>query len=157
LRDAQVGAGCKPALATPRKENAMKEMMMLDVWLCLPFVQGQAGFGFRIRCPTGDEATRLRRGCRLASTNGKSCVGSVSKFKLSWTDEHYASHYGLGVLLDSSGEVLSGMAFRWLRDSVGAWIESNDPPRTAWALGVPKDERGIWGLPMNHHERGMIQ
>jgi hypothetical protein len=68
---------------------------------------------------------------------------SVYHFQLRWTDHHPSSHYGIGVLLDSKGEVVDGFFFRFLRDRLGAWIESDDPGRLASALGVPPDEAGI--------------
>lgn len=62
------------------------------------------------------------------------------RFRLRWTDHHPASHYGAGVLLAGNNEVLDGMMFRYLRDSVGAWIDCDDPERVARALGVPWEE-----------------
>ena len=68
---------------------------------------------------------------------------SLYRFPLRWTDHHPASHYGIGVILSSNNEVIDGMMFRFLRDSIGAWIDSDDPDRCASALGVPRDEPGI--------------
>ena len=62
------------------------------------------------------------------------------RFQLRWIDDHPASHYGAGVLLASNNYVIDGVMFRHLRDSVGAWIDSDDPERIARALGVPWDE-----------------
>lgn len=33
--------------------------------------------------------------------------------------------------------MLDGMMFRYLRDTLGAWIDCDDPERVARALGVP--------------------
>ena len=68
---------------------------------------------------------------------------AVYRFKLRWTDHHPASHYGLGVLLAPNNEVLDGFMFRFLRDSINARIECDDPQRVRGALGVPRDEEGI--------------
>lgn len=65
------------------------------------------------------------------------------QFALRWTEHHPASHYGLGVLLDAKGEVFDGHIFRFLRDTVGAWIKTDDPKRICGALGVPPNEPGI--------------
>lgn len=62
---------------------------------------------------------------------------TVYRFPLRWTDHHPASHYGIGVLLDPKGEVFDGFMFRYLRDALGSWIETDDPPRIAGCLGVP--------------------
>jgi hypothetical protein len=53
------------------------------------------------------------------------------------------SHYGFGVLLDPDEEMLDGVRFRCLRDSMGAEIHTDDPAKVATALGVPPDESGI--------------
>lgn len=48
------------------------------------------------------------------------------------------SSYDMGVVLRAkTGAVLDGAAFRVLRDSHGARIETSDPARIAWALSVP--------------------
>jgi hypothetical protein len=64
---------------------------------------------------------------------------------LEFTTEHPASHYGLGVLLLPSGEVLDGAAFRLLRDVQEARIETDDPAGVCGALGVPEGEAGVIG------------
>ena len=53
------------------------------------------------------------------------------------------SHYGLGVLLYHDGQILDGFNFRGLRDTLGATIETSDPPRACRALGIPEGEPGI--------------
>jgi hypothetical protein len=65
---------------------------------------------------------------------------AVYRFRLRWTDHHPAAHFGAGVLLDFKSEVIDGFMFRHLRDTVGAWLETDDAPRIASALGVPDDE-----------------
>ena len=66
---------------------------------------------------------------------------SAYRFALRWTDHHPSSHYGIGVLLDIRGEQFDGHQFRHLRDSVGAWMESDDIDRVRGALGLPPGER----------------
>lgn len=61
-------------------------------------------------------------------------------FSLRWTTHHPASSYGLGVLLTVNNEVLDGFMFRFLRESVGARIKTDDPARVASALGVDESE-----------------
>jgi hypothetical protein len=68
---------------------------------------------------------------------------AVYRFRLRWTDHHPASHYGLGVLLDYKGECFDGFMFKHLRDMIGAWITTDDPPRIYGALGIPKNEPGV--------------
>lgn len=58
------------------------------------------------------------------------------RFPLRWTDNNPASRYGAGVLLTDNNEVFDGVAFRYLRDSVGAWIDTDAPEQIASALGV---------------------
>lgn len=63
--------------------------------------------------------------------------------KLTFTTNHPASSYGLGVLLDSEGEVFDGATFRIWRDTFGARIETDQPEKVCQALGVPIGEAGI--------------
>lgn len=64
---------------------------------------------------------------------------------LQWTNRHPASHYGLGVLLIGSA-VLDGATFRYLRDTLGARIVTDDPDRCRGALALPLSEWGIVNL-----------
>lgn len=64
-------------------------------------------------------------------------------FPLRWTTQHPASSYGLGVLLTANNEVFDGFMLRHLRESVGAWLQTDDPERVAGALGVEPGEPGI--------------
>lgn len=60
---------------------------------------------------------------------------------LRWTTAHSASSYGSGVLLYRNGrDLLDGAAFRALRDSLGAWIETDRPNRARTALALLTDE-----------------
>lgn len=46
--------------------------------------------------------------------------------KLRWTDQHPASHYGLGVVFrGKKGAILDGAGFRLIAES-GGWIECGD-------------------------------
>jgi len=58
--------------------------------------------------------------------------------KLTWTTEHAASHYGLGVLL-RDGQLLDGATLH----ASGARIETNDPKKTCGALGIPYPDRQL--------------
>ena len=63
--------------------------------------------------------------------------------RLTWTTDHSQSHYGLGVMLYSNGDILDGFNFRGLRDTLGARIETTDPAKVCRALGIPAGEPGI--------------
>jgi len=65
------------------------------------------------------------------------------RVRLSWTTEHPASSYGLGVLLYRNGRILDGAAFLCFRDLFGARIETTDPERVCRALGLPVGTSGI--------------
>lgn len=66
---------------------------------------------------------------------------SVYRFPLRWTAHDPASHYGIGVLLDQKNEVVDGFMFAHLRDTVGAWLESDDMERVRGCLGLGAHER----------------
>jgi hypothetical protein len=66
-------------------------------------------------------------------------------YELTWTMDHSASSYGLGVLLFENGEILDGATFRRLRDTQEAFIATNRNKRVCGALGVPEGEQGIYG------------
>lgn len=68
---------------------------------------------------------------------------AVTVFSLRWTDHHPSSSYGLGILLDARNQPFDGFMFRVIRDALGAWIETDDAPRCAAILGLPKNEPGI--------------
>jgi len=63
--------------------------------------------------------------------------------RLTWTADHPASSYGLGVLLYHNGRILDGAAFLCFRDLFGARIETTDPERVCRALGLPVGTTGI--------------
>lgn len=77
-------------------------------------------------------ATPERRRCKVANV-----------FRLTWTTDHAASRYGLGVMLCLGGEILDGSHFRALRRLFGADIETDEPAKVCRALGVPQGEPGI--------------
>jgi hypothetical protein len=62
---------------------------------------------------------------------------------LTWTADHPSSPHGHGVMLYSNGDILDGLTFRGLRDTVEARIETTDPDKVCRALGVPIKEPGI--------------
>jgi hypothetical protein len=65
------------------------------------------------------------------------------RLELTWTTNHPASHYGLGVMLDPEEEILDGATFRIYRDQFGSRIETDQSEKVCRALGVPIGEPGI--------------
>lgn len=72
--------------------------------------------------------------------------GSAS-LPLRWTVHDPRSSYGNGVLLDKRGrpsilgaDILDGATFRTLRDTRGAWIETDRPDRVRSALALMDGE-----------------
>jgi hypothetical protein len=65
------------------------------------------------------------------------------RLELTWTTNHPASHYGLGVMLNPEKEILDGATFRIYRDTFGARIETDQPEKVSHALGLAFDESGI--------------
>jgi hypothetical protein len=60
---------------------------------------------------------------------------------LRWNVKHALSSYGHGVLIyRNSNEVLDGFTFRLLRDTRGAWIETDRPDRARSALSLLEEE-----------------
>lgn len=60
---------------------------------------------------------------------------------LRWTVHDSRSHYGAGVLVfRNSSDILDSLNFRYLRDSKGAWIETDRPDRVRSALKLLQDE-----------------
>lgn len=68
---------------------------------------------------------------------------AVYRFRLRHTTHHPASSYGIGVLIDYKNQAMDGFMFRYLRDRVGAWIETDDPEVVFAATGLPPGEKGI--------------
>ena len=65
---------------------------------------------------------------------------------LRWTVHDARSSYGAGVLAyRNSRDCLDGATFRVLRDTRGAWIETDRPDRARSALALMQDEDGIRG------------
>jgi hypothetical protein len=62
---------------------------------------------------------------------------------LTWTTDHPASIDGHGVMLYSNGNILDGLTFRGLRDTLQARIETTDGDKVCEALGLPITEPGI--------------
>lgn len=63
---------------------------------------------------------------------------------LRWTVHDPRSSYGNGVLIyRNSRDILDGATFRQLRDTRGAWIETDRPDRVKLALVLIQDEAGI--------------
>lgn len=60
---------------------------------------------------------------------------------LRWTVHDSRSSYGNGVLVFRNGsEALDGLNFCILRDTRGAWLETDRPDRARSALGLMQDE-----------------
>ena len=60
---------------------------------------------------------------------------------LRWTVHDSRSSYGAGVLVyRNSSDMLDGGTFRDLRDTRGAWIETDRPDRVRAALALMRDE-----------------
>lgn len=60
---------------------------------------------------------------------------------LRWTTEHPLSSYGKGVLVYRNGkELLDAQTFRALRDTQGAWLETDRPDRARSALPLHPEE-----------------
>ncbi len=76
-------------------------------------------------------------------SNDKMCIGEQEyRIPLEWTGTHYMKQW-LGVFLDPSGEWFHGPMFCLLRDTLGAWIETDDPGRTISILRVFANPDGI--------------
>jgi hypothetical protein len=80
--------------------------------------------------------------CSLPQPNSIVHSRSVYRLRLRYVTHHPASHYGIGVLLDSSGEVVDGYMLRFLHGRAGAWIETDDPEVCVAALGLPPVDTG---------------
>lgn len=68
--------------------------------------------------------------------------GDYFRIKLKLAKDHPASHYGLGVLCDDRGTVLSGATLRQYR-SFGGMLNTDSPSTAAaarLAMGLPPDE-----------------
>jgi hypothetical protein len=65
---------------------------------------------------------------------------AVYRLRLRYVTHHLASHYGIGVLLDSEGGVLDGFMLRFLHARVGAWVVTDDPEVCVAALGLAPEE-----------------
>lgn len=68
-------------------------------------------------------------------------IDAADYFYLCWTTDHAHSCYGMGVLLDSGGEVFDWLRFTKLRHSLAAcnvepWIECEDVGKLVRALGI---------------------
>jgi hypothetical protein len=60
---------------------------------------------------------------------------------LRWTVHDSRSSYGAGVLVFRNGrDLLDGLNFRHLRDTRGAWLETDRPDRARAAMGLLQDE-----------------
>jgi hypothetical protein len=62
------------------------------------------------------------------------------RHELTWTAEHPASHYGLGVLLDSKGNLFDGG--RLHTDPISR-IETSDAAKVCGALGIAFPNRQV--------------
>jgi len=60
---------------------------------------------------------------------------------LRWTDMHPEVAQGCGALVyEETGSLLNGEVFRNLRDSRGAWLETDRPNHARWALNLTSGE-----------------
>jgi hypothetical protein len=62
--------------------------------------------------------------------------------ELYWTTDHPATT-DHGAMLYSNGDILDGLTFRRLRDTLQARIETTDADKVCRALGFPIKEPGI--------------
>lgn len=79
----------------------------------------------------------------IPDSKARQTLAARKRSRLTWTTDHSASSYGLGVMLYSSGEILDGFSFRGFRDTLGAIIETDEPVKVCQALGVPEGEPGV--------------
>lgn len=79
----------------------------------------------------------------IPDSKARQTLGARRRSRLTWTTNHPSSHYGLGVLLYSTGDILDGFNFRGFRDTLGAVIETDNPDKVCRALGIPVCEEGI--------------
>ena len=54
-------------------------------------------------------------------------------------------HKGRPVLVSSHGHTINGSYFQWLRDRMGARIETDDASMVTGVLGLPAGEPGLGG------------
>jgi len=80
----------------------------------------------------------------IPDSKARQTLGARRRSRLTWTTDHPASSYGLGVLLYSTGDMLDGFNFRGFRDTLGARIETTDPDKVCRSLGIPEGEEGIF-------------
>jgi len=62
---------------------------------------------------------------------------------LRWSVHDPRSSYGNGVLVyrnNTDSDILDGATFRALRDTLGAWLETDRPDRARKALALMEDE-----------------
>ncbi len=67
-----------------------------------------------------------------------SAEGATQTFNLS-----LESRDGRNVFVSSHGHVIKGPYFRFVRDRMGARIETDEVPLVAKVLGVPENEPGL--------------
>ena|SRR3990172_5889511 len=79
----------------------------------------------------------------IPDSEARRALKARQRARLTWTTDHPASSYGLGVMMYANGDILDGFTFRGLRDTLGARIETTDPGKVCKALGVPVGELGI--------------
>ena len=79
----------------------------------------------------------------IPESEARRALKSRKRSRLTWTTDHPASSYGLGVMMYANGDILDGFNFRGLRDTLGATIETTDPEKVCRALGLPAREPGI--------------
>lgn len=68
---------------------------------------------------------------------------TLYKVRLRFAPNHPAGRDGCGVLLTASKTPLDGPAFRWMREHLGAWIETNRPDLIRRCLELEPDDESI--------------
>ena len=85
-------------------------------------------------------------------------LGALSgkRIPLTFTTEHRLSRNGHAVLVDGDAEIVTADAFRRMRVSLGAWIETDNPASVHEALVLPPNEPGIIAVPHTGPSRGEL-
>ncbi len=69
-------------------------------------------------------------------------VGLRQRMRLSWMPDPSAHEAGM-LVYGREKTPLHSSSFRELRDTLGSWIQTNDPQKVCRVLGLPTGESGI--------------